>query len=124
MAVVLRDVEDLTHSQIWKLLDPSRDKTAEENEKQDEENEKRDYSQVRQMIKRGQQLLEDTLGKDGWRKQIEAMKANRKLFCNLNPSQQRQYLTLVRDGMTEEEARQYALRFGREEDTTPLDDSD
>jgi len=104
-ATVLRDVEGLSLSQIAKRLGLSTDET-------DEQNDKRDYPQVRQMIKRGKKLLEGALGEDGWRKQIEVMKADRDWFRSLNTAQQRTYTTLDRNRMTEEEARQYVARYG------------
>jgi hypothetical protein len=50
----------------------------------EKECDKGDHPQVRQMIKRGRNILEGALGKEGWQKQLEAMKADAEEFRNVN----------------------------------------
>ncbi len=70
---------------------------------------KNDASRVREMIKRGKKLLEDAFGEEGWRNQVEAMKAEAKHFRNLSIEEQA-VQTLVDGCELEEEARRQIAR--------------
>jgi hypothetical protein len=105
-AAVLKDVEGLSSSNIAKRLGSSTSEKARKKYK-----EKGGHRTADKMVERGKGLLEDALGEDGWRKQVEAMKADREWFRGLSAEQQRIYSQLDRDRISEEEARRYVARF-------------
>jgi hypothetical protein len=74
-AAVLRDVDGLTYREIGEELGIPRPKDLEI---------KGDYPRVRQMVIRGRKILVLALGKDGWRKHIEAMRTEAKRWNSLS----------------------------------------
>ncbi len=103
-AAVLHDVDGLSASKIAERLGLS---TGEKYRI------KGGHRTVEKMAERGRKLLEGALGKEGWQKRIEAMKADAKWFRGLSSTQQAIYSQLERENMTEEEARQYIAELGR-----------
>jgi hypothetical protein len=96
-AAVLKDVEDdMGVIQIAERL--GLDVT-------EKDRDKRDHPTVRQMIKRGRKMLESALGTEGWRKQVEAMKAEAKRWQELSAEEQIVEMLAERDDVTLEEAR-------------------
>jgi hypothetical protein len=65
-AVMLRDVEGLKHREIAEILRVDSPETPRG---------ERDYSTVKKMVDRGRDILHRALGKVGWAKMIESMKA-------------------------------------------------
>jgi hypothetical protein len=78
-AAVLRDVDGLTYREIGEELDVPQPKDFEI---------KGDYPRVRQMVNRGRKILVLALGEDGWRRHIEAMKAEAKRWNSLSEVEQ------------------------------------
>jgi hypothetical protein len=78
-AAVLRDVDGLTYREIGEELGIPRPKDLEI---------KGDYPRVRQMVNRGRKILVLALGEDGWRRHIEAMKAEAKRWNSLSDLEQ------------------------------------
>lgn len=78
-AAVLRDVEGLTYREIGEEVGVPRPKDFEI---------KGDYARVRQMVSRGRRLLVLAIGEDGWRRHIEAMKAEAKRWNSLSEMEQ------------------------------------
>jgi hypothetical protein len=74
-AATLRDVVGLTYREIGEELDVPPPKDFEI---------KGDYPRVRQMVIRGRKILVLALGEDGWRRHIEAMKAEAKRWNSLS----------------------------------------
>jgi hypothetical protein len=96
-AAVLKDVEDdMGVLQIAERL--GLDVT-------EKDRDKRDHPTVRQMIKRGRKMLESALGTEGWRKQVEAMKAEAKRWQELSAEEQIVEMLAEQDDVTLEEAR-------------------
>jgi hypothetical protein len=75
-AAVLRDVDGLTYREIAEQLDVHISPGARVVS---------DYSRVARMVARGRDILERAWGKDGWRKQAEAMKAEATRWYALTP---------------------------------------
>jgi hypothetical protein len=78
-AAVLRDVAGFSHSKIAKrfgIPEPPNFYI------------KKDYPEVRDLVDKGRSLLEDALGKDGWRERKEAMKAEMKWWQSLSKKEQ------------------------------------
>jgi len=99
-AAVLRDVDRLTYREIGEVLDVPRPKDLEI---------KGDYPRVRQMVIRGRKILVLALGEDGWRRQIEAMKAEAKRWNSLSDVEQA-VESWVEYGLPYEEALRMATR--------------
>jgi hypothetical protein len=78
-AATLRDVVGLTYREIGEELDVPPPKDFEI---------KGDYARVRQMVTRGRKILVLALGEDGWRRHIEAMKAEAKRWNSLSEVEQ------------------------------------
>ena len=78
-ATTLRDVVGLTYREIGEELDVPPPKDFEF---------KGDYPRVRQMVIRGRKILVLALGEDGWRRHIEAMKAEAKRWNSLSVVEQ------------------------------------
>jgi len=78
-ATTLRDVVGLTYREIGNELDVPRPKDFEI---------KGDYARVRQMVIRGRKILGLALGENGWRRHIEAMKAEAKRWNSLSEVEQ------------------------------------
>ena len=106
-AAMLKDVEDMGSIQIAErfglnITEKDRDQ--------------RDHPRVRQMIKRGRKMLESALGTEGWRKQVEAMKAEAKRWQELSDEKQTIEMWVEQDDVTVEEARKrYVARKQRGE---------
>jgi hypothetical protein len=49
---------------------------------------KKDYPEVRDLVNKGRSLLEEALGKDGWRERKKAMKAEMKWWQSLSKEKQ------------------------------------
>jgi hypothetical protein len=104
-AAVLKDVEDMSSIRIAErfglnITEKYRDQ--------------REHPTVRQMINRGRKLLESGLGTEGWRKQVEAMKAEAKRWQKLSAEEQIIEMWAERDDITVEEARKkYVARKRR-----------
>lgn len=77
-AAVFKDVEGLRFIEIAERFDLHVTR---------KERDKGDHPRVRQMVKRGRKVLEGVLGKEGWQKQIEAMKADAEEFRNLSSTE-------------------------------------
>jgi hypothetical protein len=75
-AAVLRDVDGLTHRDIAEQLDVHISPGARVVS---------DYSTIARMVARGRDILQRAWGKDGWRKQAEAMKAEAARWYALTP---------------------------------------
>src|SRR5215204_1783302 len=75
-AAVLRDVDRLTNRDIAEQLDVDISPGARVVS---------DYSKISKMVARGRDILERAWGKDGWRKQAEAMKAEVARWYALTP---------------------------------------
>ena len=78
-AAVLRDVAGFSHSKIAKrfgIPEPPNFYI------------KKDYPEVRDLVDKGRSLLEDALGKNGWRERKEAMKAEMKWWQSLSKKEQ------------------------------------
>jgi hypothetical protein len=99
-AAVLKDVEDMSLIQIAERLG------LHVTEKYRDQ---RDHPRVRQMIKRGRKMLEGALGPEGWRKQVEAMKAEAERWQKLSAEERIIELRAQQDNVPVEEARK---RFG------------
>jgi hypothetical protein len=78
-AAVLRDVDGLTHREIGEELGVPPPKDFEI---------KGDYARVRQMVIRGRKILVLAIGEDGWRRHIEAMRAEAKRWNSLDEVEQ------------------------------------
>jgi hypothetical protein len=78
-AATLRDVVGLTYREIREELDVPPPKDIEI---------KGDYPRVRQMVIRGRKILVLALGEDGWRRHIEAIKAEAKRWNSLSVVEQ------------------------------------
>jgi hypothetical protein len=78
------------------------------------------------MIKRGRKMLESALGTEGWRKQVEAMKAEAKRWQKLSADEKIIEMWAEQDDVTLEEARKrYVARKRRGEAIVPpYDDLD
>jgi hypothetical protein len=116
-AAVLKDVEDMSSIQIAERLG------LDVTEKQRDE---RDHPRVRQMINRGRKMLESALGTEGWRKQVEAMKAEAKRWQKLSAEEQSIEMLAEQDDVTVEEARKryVASKQRGEAIVLPYDDLD
>jgi hypothetical protein len=75
-AAVLRDVDGLTYRDIAEQLDVEISAGA---------SVVKDYSRISKMVARGRDILERAWGKDGWRKEAEAMKAEAARWYALTP---------------------------------------
>jgi hypothetical protein len=102
-AAVLKDVDKLTHREIGKELGIALPEDFDY---------KGDHPTVRQMVKRGRSILERVLGKRGWQKQIEAMRAEAERWNSLTDVEKDAEDTAEALGMPYEEA----LRSAREDD--------
>jgi hypothetical protein len=102
-AAVLRDVDGLTNQKIGEELGVDRPGSFATY---------RDYSTVRDMVRRGRLILERTLGKEGWQRQIQDMKAEAERWRSLSDVEQNA------EGMAEYLEIPYAeaLRRAEEED--------
>lgn len=94
-AAVLKDVEGLTLLRIaehfgLRITETQRDKG--------------EHSTVREMVKRGRRMLEDALGKEGWRARSAAMRAEVDRFRTLSSSE-KAVQVMVDKGVAVEEAR-------------------
>jgi hypothetical protein len=104
-AAVLKDVEKMSSIQIAErfglnITEKYRDK--------------REHPTVRHMIKRGRKMLVSALGTEGWRKQVEAMKAEADRWQQLSAEEQIIEMWAERDDITVEEARKrYVARKRR-----------
>jgi hypothetical protein len=78
-AAVLRDVVGLTYREIGEELGIPRPNDFEV---------KGDFARVRQMVSRGRKILVLAIGKDGWRRHIEAMKTEAKRWNSLSEVEQ------------------------------------
>jgi hypothetical protein len=94
-AAVLRDVDELTYRKIGEELELPRPKDFEV---------KGDYARVRQMVSRGRKIIFLAIGKDGWRRHIEAMRAEAKRWNSLTAVEQDAEVTAEALGMPYEEA--------------------
>jgi hypothetical protein len=104
-AAVLKDVEDMSLIQIAERLGLNITEKYRD---------QRDHPRVRQMSKRGRKMLESALGKEGWRKQVAAMKAEAKRWQKLSSEEQSIEMWAERDDITVEEARKrYVARKRR-----------
>jgi hypothetical protein len=97
-AAVLRYVVGLTYREIGEELGIPRPKDFEI---------KGDYARVRQMVIRGRKILVLAIGEDGWRRHIEAMKAEAKRWNSLSEVEQ-EVEAWVEYGLPYEEALQLA----------------
>jgi hypothetical protein len=97
-AAVLRYVVGLTYREIGEELGIPRPKDFEI---------KGDYARVRQMVIRGRKILVLAIGEDGWRRHIEAMKAEAKRWNSLSEVEQ-EVEARVEYGLPYEEALQLA----------------
>jgi hypothetical protein len=75
IAAVLRDVDGMTYREIGKELSISPPKNFDY---------KGDHPTVRKMVSRGRGILERTLGKEGWQRQIRTMKAEKERYFTLS----------------------------------------
>jgi hypothetical protein len=78
-AAVRRDVDGWTYRRIGEELDVPLPQDFDH---------KGDHPRVRQMVVRGRNILDRTLGKDGWRKHIEAMRTEAKRWNALSDLEQ------------------------------------
>lgn len=101
-AAVRRDVDGLTYRQIGEELEAPPPKDFEY---------KGDHPTARQMVLRGRSILERTLGKEGWREHIEAMRAEAKRWSSLSEVEE------AAEGMVESLEYPYeeALRIAEEQ---------
>jgi hypothetical protein len=86
-AAVLRDVEGMTYREIgteFGIPPPSNFDY------------KGDHPTVRKMVSRGTRILEKALGKDGWRKKVELMRAEVARWSTLS-KEKRQFFGFVED---------------------------
>jgi hypothetical protein len=95
-AAVLKDVEDMSSIRIAErfglnITEKYRDQ--------------REHPTVRHMIKRGRKMLESALGTEGWRKQVEAMKAEADRWQELSADEKTIEMLAEQDDVTVEEAR-------------------
>jgi hypothetical protein len=95
-AAVRKDVDGWTYRRIGEELDVPLPQDFDY---------KGDHPRVRQMVNRGRNILERTLGKDGWRKHIDAMRTEAKRWNALTDLEQCAESTAVSLGMPYEEAR-------------------
>jgi hypothetical protein len=95
-AAVLKDVEKMSSIQIAERFGLNITKKYRD---------QREHPTVRQMIKRGRKMLESALGTEGWRKQVEAMKAEAKRWQELSAEEQIIEMWAEQDDVTVEEAR-------------------
>jgi hypothetical protein len=116
-AAELKDVEDMGLIQIAERLGLNFTEKYRD---------QRDHPTVRQMIKRGRKMRESALGTEGWRKQVEAMKAEAKRWQELSAEEQTIEMLAEQDDVTVEEARErYVARNRRGEAIVlPYDDLD
>jgi hypothetical protein len=103
-AAVLRDVDELTYRKIGEELELPRPKDFEV---------KGDYARVRQMVSRGRKIIFLAIGKDGWRRHIEAMRAEAKRWNSLSDVEQEAEGFVEYLGLPYEEA----LRIAEEENS-------
>ncbi len=102
-AAVLKDVEGLGSIRIAERLGlPVSEKYRTKNE----------HKRVVKMIERGRKMLEEALTKDGWQKQIDAMKADAARYRELSPKE-KALRTMVDNGVPVEEARRRLEETGR-----------
>lgn len=94
-AAALKDVGKLTHREIGKELGIPLPEDFDY---------KGDHPTVRQMVKRGRSILERVLGKGGWQKQIEAMRAEAQRWNSLTDVEKDAESTAEHLGMPYEEA--------------------
>jgi hypothetical protein len=116
-AAVLKDVEDMSSIQIAERFGLDVTET---------QRDEREHPRVRQMIKRGRKMLESALGTEGWRKQVEAMRAEAKRWQELSDEEQIIEMLAERDDVTGEEARKRKVARERrgEAIVLPYDDLD
>jgi hypothetical protein len=116
-AAVLKDVEDMSSIQIAERFGLNITKKYRD---------QHDHPTVRHMIERGRKMLESAFGTEGWRKQVEAMKAEAKRWQELSTEEQSIEMLAEQDDVTIEEARKrYVARERRGEATVlPYDDLD
>ena len=79
-AAVLHDVEGMSYTQVGERLKVPLPPDYEI---------KGEHQTVRKMVGRGKSILEAAFGEDGWRKRIEAMKAEKKRWESLSPEERR-----------------------------------
>jgi hypothetical protein len=103
-AAVLRDVDGLTYRKIGEELDLPRPRDFEV---------KGDYARVRQMVSRGRKIIFLAIGKDGWRRHIEAMRVEAKRWNSLSGVEQEAEGFVESLGLPYEEA----LRIAEEENS-------
>lgn len=102
-AAVLKDVEGLGSIKIAERFRlPISEKYRTKNE----------HKGVLEMVKRGRKMLERALGKDGWQKQVEAMKADAEWYSKLS-TKEKAVQAMVDRGMSIEEARQQLEKASR-----------
>jgi hypothetical protein len=109
-AAVLRDVDGLTNRDIAEQLDIPMPASARE---------MGDYSKIHKMVLRGRDILERAWGKDGWRKEAEAMKAEAARWYSLTPEERIVEECAELLGVSPQEARRMLLD---EEISEELDD--
>jgi len=102
-AAVLKDVSKLTHREIGKELGIPLPENFDY---------KGDHPTVRQMVKRGRNILERVLGERGWQEQKEAMRAEAERWNSLTNVQQNAEITAEAWGIPYMDA----LRLAEEED--------
>jgi hypothetical protein len=79
-AAVLHDVEGMSYTQVGERLKVPLPPDYEI---------KGEHQTVRKMVGRGKSILEAAFGEEGWRKRIEAMKAEKKRWESLSPEERR-----------------------------------
>jgi hypothetical protein len=116
-AAVLKDVEDMSSIQIAERFSLN---ITEKHRDQ------REHPTVRQTINRGRKMLESALGTEGWRKQVEDMKAEAKRWQELSAEEQSIEMWAEQDDVTVEEARKRYVARKRRGDAIvlPYDDLD
>ncbi len=103
-AAQLKDVEGLGYVKVGDLMGiPSPERYREQG----------DHPTVREMVRRGKRLLERALGADGWRRQAEAMSAEREWFMSLDEKDQEEWMFARGSGGTAQEARKEMERMRR-----------
>jgi hypothetical protein len=95
-AAELKDVEGLSNTKIGKILGISPTLS---------DLDRRENSRVRASVKRGRPLLTDAFGEEGWRKQVEAKKAERNRFFSLDQEERDILLFADEHGESVETAR-------------------
>ena len=101
-AAQLKDVEGLSYVAVGDLMGiPSPEKYRRQG----------DHPTVREMVRRGRRLLERALGADGWRRQAEAMRAEREWFMSLDEKDQEEWMFARGSGGTAQEARKEMERM-------------